>query len=294
MSLHSMTGYGHGAATGSGVKIEVELSSVNRKQLDIHLSLAKELLTLEPWIQGEIHNALGRGRISGQVVLTYFGAKRTAAIRVDEELAAAYVKELRHAATRLGLAPGMTTDLLLRLPEVVRFQPPSLSLEMLKRVTGRALGKALGELGRMRQREGRELQRDLEQRVALLQGLLGRIEKRAPQVARRYRGRLAERLREAGAAMDESDGRLLREVAVYADRADITEETTRLRSHLKQALTLMRGGGAAGRSLDFLVQEMLREINTIGSKASDAMIARSVVAFKAELERLREQIQNVE
>ncbi|MBN1269236.1 MAG: YicC family protein [Kiritimatiellae bacterium] len=293
MSLHSMTGYGHGAATGSGVKIEIELSSVNRKQLDIHLSLPKELLTLEPWIQEEIHKALGRGRVTGQAVLTYFGAKRKSAIRVDEELAGAYVASLRRTAKRLGLSMDLSADFLLRLPEVVRFEPPSLSLELLKDVSGRALRKALGELRRMREREGRELERDLKRRVKLLERFLGRIEKRAPEVARRHRGILAERLKEAGAVMEEGDNRLLREVALFADRSDISEETTRLRSHLKQALALMQGA-AAGRSLDFLVQEMLREINTIGSKASDAMIAGSVVAFKAELERMREQIQNVE
>lgn len=294
MSLSSMTGYGRGAATTDGLTIVVELSSVNRKQLDLHINLPRGLGVLEARVAEEIQHVVSRGRVTMDVSVRWSGAARRKAIRIDEDLADTYIKALRKTARSLGLKDDLSADLLLTLPEVVRFAQPEEDIEKIWSVLARSLHHALRELRRMRMREGRALQRDVQKRLGLLNRMVTRVARHAPSVAARYRRTLLRRLEQSGLAWEERDERVLREIALFADRSDVSEEITRLQSHLDQFARLTRSKQATGRSMDFLAQEMLREINTIGSKANDASILKGVVAFKAELERIREQIQNVE
>ena len=295
MSLMSMTGRGTGAAAGRWARVEVELSSVNRKQLDVNVGLPRQLASFESRIQGRIQQAVTRGRVTGEIRVTWAAAAQAAGVKVDEGLARAQVAALRRAAKSLGLPDDLKASVLMALPEVVAFEHRAADLEALWPAVDQALTAALENLQRMRKKEGAALKRDLEARLKQLRALARAIGTRAPAVADTYRANLLRRSGEALPGTDlAGDERLLKEVALFADRSDITEERVRLDSHLVQAAALLKGAGVVGRTLDFLVQEMGREINTIGSKANDGEITRRVIDFKAELERIREQVQNIE
>lgn len=294
MSLRSMTGYGRGSASAEGVTVGVEISSVNRKQLDVVLSIPRGMNLLEARISEEVHTALTRGRVTVDISIEWSDAARRKAVRVDTELASAYVTTLREAARTLKVQDDLSIQALVGMPDVLHFARPQEDIERVWRVLQKALRKALLAFNEMRSREGRALQRDLQGRLNILGEHVTTIRRRAPSVVRRYRRTLKERLTDAGVHWEQGDDRLLREIALFADRSDISEELTRLDSHLKQARKMTRSKEATGRSLDFLAQEMFREINTIGSKANDTHILQRAVDFKAELERIREQVQNIE
>jgi uncharacterized protein (TIGR00255 family) len=294
MSLRSMTGYGRGVAAGKGLHVEVEVSSVNRKQLDVNLNLPGPLRMLESRIQDEIAKSLSRGRVIVEVAVRGSERLKREAIRVNEDLARAYVQELRKTAKRLQITDDLHISRLMNLPGVLHYEPLDDDIEKVWPVLSKALTKALQEILRMRLREGTALQKDLEHRLSILRGIVKKIMVMSPHTARKYRDALKARLAQAGLNVPLEDERVLKEVVLFADRSDVTEETTRLDSHFKQARELLRSKEPAGRALDFLSQEMNREINTIGSKANDKDIAALVVSFKAELERMREQVQNIE
>ena len=289
-----MTGCGRGSLFAGGIKIEVEVSSVNRKQLDVSINLPRALSVLESRIYKEVHGALTRGRVTVEVLVHRSTRSLAKSIRIDEALAEAYVKALRKTAQKLKLKDDFGGNLLLTLPDVLKYEHLEEEVESLWPLILQALHRALGNLMEMRIREGKELQRDLQSRFVRLTRSIDEIRRRAPEVAEKYREGLMERLEKAGVAAKADDEKLLREMAFFADRSDFTEEVTRLKSHFKQASMMMKGNGTAGRSLDFLVQEMMREINTLGSKANDAEVSKQVVLFKTELERIREQVQNIE
>jgi len=289
-----MTGYGRGESSAGGVKVVVELSSVNRRQFDMQLYIPKSLHVLEPRIHELIHEAISRGRIKGDISVTRSDRTRGSTMTVDEDLARSYARVLRKASRELDLRDDLSSSLLLSLPDVVRYQQATDDPEALWPVVGKALKRALKAFLDMRKHEGAALQADLEHRLGLLEGLCGRIRARAPCVVARYRDALLARLGEAGLIIERADERIMKDIVLFADRSDITEELTRLDSHIAQTRRLMRSKEAVGKSMDFMAQEMFREINTIGSKANDATILQQVVAFKTELERLREQVQNIE
>ena len=291
----SMTGRGSGAAAGRLARVEVELSSVNRKQLDVDVGLPRFLSSFESRVQELVQGRLSRGRVSGEIRVTWAEAAQAAGARVDLGLARAAVTALRAAAKKLGLPDDLKASALLALPGLVALERGERDLEALWPTVRKALDAALAKLQAMRKKEGAALGRDLQGRLATLRTLVGEIAARAPGVAETYRANLLKRIAAALPDADlAGDERLLKEVALFADKADVAEELVRLDSHFRQAAGLLKTGGVAGRTLDFLVQEMGREINTIGSKANDGEIARRVVACKAELERFREQVQNLE
>ena len=291
----SMTGRGTGAAAGRLARVEVELSSVNRKQLDVDVGLPRFLSSFESRVQELVQGRLSRGRVSGEIRVTWAEAAQAAGARVDLGLARATVTALRVAAKKLGLPDDLKASALLSLPGLVALEHGERDLETLWPSMRKALDAALAKLQAMRKKEGAALARDLQDRLATLRTLVGEIAARAPGVAETYRANLLKRIAAALPGTDlAGDERLLKEVALFADKADVAEELVRLDSHFRQADGLLKTGGVVGRTLDFLVQEMGREINTIGSKANDAGIARRVVACKAELERFREQVQNIE
>ncbi|MBN1672929.1 MAG: YicC family protein [Kiritimatiellae bacterium] len=294
MSIRSMTGYGRGEARSEGILVAADLSSVNRRQFDVQISLPKSLTALEARVMAQIHKTVHRGRVSCTLTVRSVDGGRGRALRLDSERAAAYIRKIRGAAKALGLRDDLAASLLLQLPHVVEYEDAHEDTERIWRLCSRALAAALRALGATRKKEGQALQTDIAQRMALLGRILGTIRRRAPRVVQNHRQALRARLKEMRVAVDINDERLVRELAFFAERSDITEEITRLGSHLAQAAKLLDARKSIGRELEFLGQEMLREINTIGAKSNDVLLQKDVIQFKSELERIREQAQNVE
>ena len=294
MALKSMTGCGRGSATGGGVRIDVELSSVNRKQFDVHMNLPKSLMVMESRVNDMIQKSVSRGIVTGAVNLVISGSAMQKCVSVDKDTARAYVKALRRTAMDLGLKDDLTARCLVSLPGVIKYENLPEHSEKIWPLLKKALQQALTTLTSMRAKEGMSLQKDLAKRFAVLKNELSGISKVAPEVAKRYRTVLQERIEKAGVAGGLNNEQLVKEVALFADRSDISEELVRLESHFGQVADLLRSSGPAGRTFDFLCQEMFREINTIGSKANSEAISGHVVRFKAGLESIREQVQNVE
>ena len=293
--MKSMTGYGRGECSQDGFKITVELSSVNRKQSEISVNLPREMELLEAQIRDAINRHIARGRLTVRVTLHAGAGSSAARMHLNIPLAKAYARELTRLARQLRLSGPVTLDQLARAPGVFQTDEQLAVEEDLWPAVQKALGKALAGLLRMREREGANLARDLALRVAIMRRAVARVQKSAPQVAEHYRQQLLERNKSAGLeAPGAEDDRLLKEVVYFADRSDISEELARLQSHFQQFEDCRKSKEPVGRVLDFLAQEMNREINTIGSKANDSLISREVGTLKAELEKFREQAQNVE
>ena len=293
--MKSMTGYGRGECTAKGASITVELNSVNRKQAEVSLSVPSELESIEPDLRDLILASVSRGRVSGRVILQYTGASRASSVAVNERQAKAYRRELSKLAKSLEIPDNLSMDSLLRLPGVLENAQPTLDAKAFRAPIKSAIGQALEGLLSMREKEGGNLGRDLAKRLAKLRRIVKRVAKLAPDVLKHHRERLIERLKKTNLDVPEmNDDRLLREIVYYTDRTDVTEELTRLGSHFVQLEECLSDVVPVGRKLDFLAQEMFREINTIGSKANDANISSEVVTLKTELEKIREQVQNVE
>ena len=291
--MKSMTGYGRGECSERGFKVTVEVSSVNRKQSEIAVNLPRDLEALEALVRDEINRVVARGRLTVRVML--HAAESAAHTHINVPLARLYAHELRVLAKELKLTDAITLDLLARAPGVLQPAEAVGDAEAIWPAVAKALKKALQAMLRMREREGGALLRDLKSRVAVIRAGVARVAKRAPEVATRYRDQLLKRIQSAGIeAPALEDERLLKEVFYFADRSDVTEELTRLQSHFQQFDDCLKSAEPVGRTLDFLSQEMNREINTLGAKANNSLISREVVLLKAELEKFREQIQNVE
>jgi uncharacterized protein (TIGR00255 family) len=293
--MKSMTGYGRGDASQDGFKITVELSSVNRKQAEIAVTLPRQMEMLEAHIRELIHRSIARGRITVRVSLHAGASRLSARMHLNIPLAKGYARELSRLAKQLKLPGPVTLDQLARAPGVFQTDEELAVDEDFWPAVEKALKRALAAMLRMREREGGHLAQDLTHRVAIMRQAVLQIQNHAPEVAERYRQQLLERIKNAGLqAPGTEDERLLKEVVYFADRSDITEELTRLQSHFQQFEDCRKSKEPVGRMLDFLAQEMNREVNTIGSKANDSQISREVITIKAELERFREQAQNVE
>lgn len=295
MSLVSMTGYGRGEVVSKGLKVEVELSSVNRKQFDVRVNLPSNLIGMDAKLKNLIHDSISRGSITGVVRIGGTGKCGGANLKVNIDVAEACLQELRKAGRQLKIRDDIGLRDLIRLPDVVNsgdfmLRDAPVSWLVLKR----ALDEAVNSLKKMRQNEGRELEKDIKARLSGLSEMVSAIRRQIPAAETRFKNRLMKKLKEAGLRIKNSDDKFQREIIFYIDKADISEEVVRLESHFKHAEKLIASNEPAGRALDFLCQEMFREINTIGSKSSDAKISRQVLLFKTELECIREQVQNIE
>ncbi len=288
-----MTGYGRGEIDRDGTKFTVSLNSVNRKQSDIVINLPRELAELEPRIRQAINEKLSRGRTS-VVVGCEDGAPQNRKLALDTTLARSYHEAMLALQKQLGVAGEITIGSILQAPGVMRFSESNRDAEASWPPIEQALHSALAELIKMREREGKHLAKDLQQRLKLIRSTIKEVRALFPEVVQRHRTALHERIRKAGVDVAAEDERLLKEVALFADRSDVSEELTRLDSHLTQFADHLRKDEAVGRTLEFITQEIARELNTLGAKANDAAIAQRVVACKAELEKIREQIQNLE
>ncbi|MEI6807350.1 MAG: YicC/YloC family endoribonuclease [bacterium] len=293
MALKSMTGFGRSEAASAGLRAEVELSSVNRKQLDVQVCLPRGLTVLESKITQDVGKVFSRGCITVSVKLSGTGRAKES-LSVDEDLATACVSALRRVAKKLKLKDDLSAQVLTHLPDVIKTRQPEVDADVVWPVVKTAIGKAQTNLAKMRAAEGAKLQQDISARLKLLRDLRGQINKLAGSVTAKYREALLVRIKAAGFNVAADDPQMRKELVFFADRCDISEELTRLESHFGQATKLLGSSQPVGRPMDFLIQEMFREITTIGSKANNAEISSHVVMFKTELERMREQVQNVE
>ena len=293
--IKSMTGYGKAEAVLAGRKFTMEMKSVNHRFLEISLRLPGMLLPLEGEIKKRIGEKFSRGRIEATLRVDGDGnAENEGRFTLNLPLVRNYHALLRQLKEELHLGDEITLAMMAGFRDAFvpaeTVQDPATLWEGLSKI----LADAIRTLTEMREKEGESLKRDLTARLDLIAGFLEGIAGRAPQVVLDYQKRLTDRVRELTGGMVIDEARLLQEVAIMAEKSDITEEVVRFRSHIGQFTDLLAGADAAGRKIDFLIQEMGREINTIGSKSGNAEISRSVIEIKSELAKLREQVQNIE
>ena len=295
MGVVSMTGFGRGEAAASGIRAVVEISSVNRKQFDCQTTLPRSLAGLDARVQTAVKMAVCRGHVKTVITLAVDEASGDAA-SADISKWRARVAAVRAAALELGLPDDLSASSLLNGSDFGAATERAISADAAWGVIEPALRSALDQLVEMRRREGDAIRADLCARFADLKGVAAAISVRAPEIPKQYRDTLRTRINDLLAAQGQliDEQALAREVALFADRCDISEELTRLESHFNQADGFLGGSEPCGRTLDFLCQELFREINTVGSKANDAAITRGVIAFKTSLEAVREQVQNIE
>lgn len=290
--MKSMTGYGRAAGAIGSFTLTVQVSSVNRKTLDLAINMPKDWESLEAGIGEQVRKVAARGRVSVSIELT--GTPGASEIVWNEVEVNAAIDRLAALAAARGIEFSPTPELLWSVANSQRKTAELPSVEEAGPVVLDAVAEALRAFVAMRAQEGEALLVDFLARLNVLRTHVDAIAARAPQVAPGYRELLLQRLRQAGLDLDLSDERVLKEIALFADRSDVTEELTRLRSHLDQFTTLLKSNGEIGRKAEFILQEIGREVNTIGAKANDLTISKAVIELKNELERVREQIANVE
>jgi uncharacterized protein (TIGR00255 family) len=288
-----MTGYGKGEAALEGFRVCVEIHTINRKQLDVSLNLPRSLQILEPKIRETLHARISRGRLNLSLTLTQT-AQCASGSCIDFELARVYAREILRLKAELHLSGELSLDTLLRVPGILSNASGEVEPGVAWAPVQNALNAALDALVAMREQEGRNLAADLTSRLTKLRGIVQEISERSPILTENYRHQLFTRLKAIDKELLPGDERLLKEIAIFADKSDVTEELIRLESHFGQLDKLITQPEPAGRSLDFLVQEIAREFNTLSVKSNDALISQSVVTAKTEIERIREQVQNIE
>ncbi|MGZ3459980.1 MAG: YicC/YloC family endoribonuclease [Archangium sp.] len=291
--LKSMTGFGAGRARVGDEEFSVELRSLNHKFCEVKARLPRELTALESAVVKQVKDRLARGSVEVFIKRQTATAAGTVPV-VDVGLAREYARAFRQVAEALGMMAEVSWTHVSSQPGVMRLEERGMDVESATQAVQTALEQALGALEQMRQVEGEAIRADLEARLGLIERWSREVAELAPRSVEEYRQRLAERVAELARGISVDEQRLAQEVTVFAERTDIAEEMTRLASHLEQFRQLMAGGEPAGRRMDFLVQEMHREVNTTGSKSQHAEISARVVSMKAEVERIREQVQNVE
>ncbi len=289
-----MTGFGRGSATGENFSVSVDLKTVNNRFLDVHLRLGAELSAIEPLIKRRITERLSRGRVDANLTFERTGE---VSYELNRPLIAGFISAMRAMQQEFNIQGEPDINVLARLPGAMQPVRDGIDDEMIRGIE-RAVEEALDELERMREREGQSLVAEMLGRLVEIERHIPVIEATAEGLVEAYRARLQKRISELlardGQAIELDQGRLAQELAYLADRSDITEELTRLRSHLAQFRETIVSGGEVGKRLDFLLQELNREANTVLSKSTELVIKESALAIKAEIEKLREQVQNVE
>ncbi len=292
-SLRSMTGFGRGTAELGSTEVSAEVRCVNGRHLELRVRLPRELQTLEPLLREVAAPHFQRGQVEITIRIPAQGLAAPA-VEIDLEAATRYLQAAEQLRSELDLGEPLSVSTLMRLPGVARLGDPRVESEALQAVLVEAVEGACRAAQQMRSREGEALAAELESRLGALEAQVGEIEARSDEVSAALRERLEKRLAAIAPQLELEPGRLEQEAVIYVDRMDVTEEIVRLRSHLAQFRETLKEPGAVGRKLEFLLQEMGREVNTIGSKASDVPVTRNVVALKTGFEKLREQVLNVE
>ena len=291
--VKSMTGYGRGEQTLHDRKITVELRSVNNRYLDCSVRMPRLYLFAEDAIKTKVQQSISRGKVDVFITLDSSAAEQLK-VTVNRSVADGYHSALKELAQIYGLADDISVSLLTRFPDVLLAEKAEEDAEQVAQDICAVLDLALADFDQMRTREGQRLSDDILSRAASIENMVSFVEERSPQTVSEYRVRLEERMREVLENTQLEPSRILTEAAIFADKVAVDEETVRLRSHIAQLREMLSKGGATGRKLDFLIQEFNREANTIGSKCNDIQISRQVVDIKAEIEKIREQVQNIE
>lgn len=291
--MKSMTGFGRASHATDTLVASIEASSVNRKQGEVVVQLPRNYAELESSIRKYVLQFVSRGRVALSISLEQTDSAPSP-ISVDSKRAKALNQAFKDLSHEIGHPLEITAADLLRVPDIIKFEDKKVCIDSVRDAIMPALEEAVANLVEMRTREGADLKQDTLERLDTLEAEAAAIETHSPSVITRYRENLHRRLQETGLEIDLDDDRVLKEVGIFAERCDICEEITRLRSHFAKFREYLAAAEPVGRSLDFLCQEINREFNTIGSKANDAILAQHVVTSKTELEKIREQIQNVE
>ncbi len=291
--VKSMTGYGRAVETVNGREFTVEVRSVNNRYLDCTVKLPRTLSFGEDAVKQAVKTTISRGKVDVFVSLRAEGAGDVT-VSLNAPMVEGYLAAVKQMCDTYGLPNDVTAATLATLPDVFCLDKPQVDEEQLQKDLMAVVEKALAAFDAMRCTEGQALEKDLRSRGETILSLVAKVEAGSPQTVADYRVRLEEKIREVLESTSIDEARILTEAAIFADKIAVDEETVRLRSHLSQMDSMLSSGGAVGRKLDFLLQEMNREANTIGSKCSDVRLARVVVDIKAELEKIREQTQNIE
>ena len=291
--IKSMTGYGRAVETVNGREFTVELRSVNNRYLDCTVKLPRMLMFTEDAVKQSVKQAVSRGKVDVFISVKTEGGDESR-ITLNTGVLEGYLTAMRQMVTDFGVQDDISVSTVSRLPEIFTVEKPEVDEDQLKADLMSVVEKALEGYNAMRATEGAALDADLRSRGQTILNLVSKVEAGNAQTVIDYRTKLENKLKEVLASTTIDESRILTEAAIFADKVAVDEETVRLRSHLQQMNTMLDGGGAVGRKLDFLLQEMNRETNTIGSKCSDVNLARIVVEIKAELEKIREQTQNIE
>lgn len=291
--MNSMTGFGSAdLTTKTGLSIRVEAHSYNKKQLDVRVQLPQGFARFESKLKKIVSGAVERGTVSAKVEIMAAGAAVGATFRINSDLASAYQRKAKKLKRALRLSGDIDVNNILNLPGVVVEESPDSLL--LEEDLAEVAQSAMADLLEMRASEGAALKIDIEARLKTLSGLVESIEPLAESIPEAQKKRLLEKLKSAGLDISSDDDRVLKEIVIFSDRHDASEELTRLKSHISQFESMLEAVKPVGRSMEFLTQELQREINTLGSKAAHCDVTPLVVEFKTELEKIREQVQNVE
>lgn len=291
--MRSMTGYGKGTASSAGLTVTAEIKTVNHKFFDWNMKMPKGFLFVEDDAKKTVAGAVSRGHVDLYLTVE----KQTAEAgeyRTDAALARMYVDSARQLSETLGVPFDITASSLMKNPDIVTLSETEIDDETVRKVTLEAVSEAVSALVAMREREGAALAADLSEKLASIEASLEEVKKEAPRAVAEYRRKLRARIDEALGQLPLDEARLATEVALFADKCAIDEEISRLGAHIAAMRALIASQGQVGRKLDFLVQEMNRETNTIGSKANDLAITERVLAMKNDIEKIREQAQNAE
>lgn len=291
--LKSMTGFGKGESTDQQVVLTVEIKTVNHRYCDINIKLPRTLAVFENEIKKTLGQCVKRGKVDVYVNLQLIGSAAIAAT-LNRPLVSAYLSAIEQLKSEFSLIGDISLDWLAGQKDLIQISEAAVEPEVMRQVLLSAVERALVGLDQMRVAEGLATAADMQARLAQIGGLIDQVERLAPEVPREWRGKLEQRLKKLADDIECDPQRLAQELAMVADRCDVSEEITRFRSHIKQFDDLIGGDEPVGRKMDFLVQEMNREANTTGSKSNHADLTRLVVEIKAELEKIREQVQNIE
>lgn len=291
--IKSMTGYGSAKGQAAGLVISVELKSVNNRYLDTSVRLPRSFLFAEEAVKSAVQSHISRGKVDVYITVDS-SASDDMTVKVNEPLLRGYINAVRHISEEYSLPNELTALEVSRFPDVLSVEKRDLDAEEISAAVTRITETALADFDAMRLREGEKLRDDVLSRLRTIDALVATVEREAPKTVAEYRARLEQRMAEVLGTAGIDENRILAEAAIFADHIAVDEETVRLRSHMSQLIGMINGSSPTGRKIDFLIQEFNREANTIGSKCQSSDIAHTVVDLKSEIEKIREQIQNIE
>lgn len=291
--IKSMTGFGRGKSQTDGMECLVEIKTVNHRYSDVYIKMPRQISFLEDKVREVVSKSVSRGKADVFISFDDF-SEDAKCILIDESLAKAYINTVRQLKDKYSLQDDISVSLIAKFPDVLKVEKAEQDEEKMWKLLSEALDSAVNSLINMRQIEGEGLKNSILEKTDFIENIVKEIGIRAPEVVKEYKCKLENRIKEMMEQQIVDENRMATEVAIFADRCSIDEELVRLSSHINQLRETLKTGQSVGRKLDFLIQEMNREINTIGSKANDLNITKFVVEIKSELEKIREQIQNIE